>query len=44
MRVELVRALQPYPEAKQAVAKVLHALESKAADAIKVNDERGLAS
>lgn len=44
MRVELVRALAPYPEARLAVAKVLHSLESKAAEAIKVNEERGLAS
>lgn len=44
MRVELVRALQPYPEARLAVAKVLHALESKAADAIKADEAKGLAS
>jgi hypothetical protein len=31
MRVELVRALAPYPEARQAVAEVLHTLEDKAA-------------
>jgi hypothetical protein len=31
MRVELVRALAPYPEAKLAVAQVLHAIEDKAA-------------
>jgi hypothetical protein len=43
MRVELVRALAPFPEAKQAVAAVLHTLENKAADAIKA-DARELAS
>jgi hypothetical protein len=31
MRVELVRALAPFPEAKQAVAAVLHNIEGKAA-------------
>jgi transposase-like protein len=31
MRVELVRALAPFPEARQAVAAVLHRLEDKAA-------------
>lgn len=31
MRVELVKALGPYPEARQAVAQVLHGLESSAA-------------
>lgn len=31
MRVALVRALQPYPEARQAVAAVLHAIEHRAA-------------
>lgn len=34
MRVELVRALKPYPQAAQAVAAVLHSLESKAAKSI----------
>jgi hypothetical protein len=43
MRVELVRALAPYPEARQAVAQVLHTIEHKAADAIAV-DKRELAS
>jgi transposase-like protein len=43
MRVELVRALAPFPEARVAVAQVLHAIESKAADAI-VADKRELAS
>ena len=43
MRVELVRALAPYPEARQAVAQVLHAVESKAAADIAV-DGRRLAS
>lgn len=31
MRVALVKALAPYPEARQAVASVLHGLESRAA-------------
>jgi hypothetical protein len=43
MRVELVKALAPYPEARQAVAQVLHQIEAKAADAIKA-DTRELAS
>lgn len=43
MRVELVRALAPYPDARQAVAKVLHAVEHKAAKAIKAEEARGLA-
>lgn len=34
MRLALVKALEPYAEARQAVAKVLHAIESKAADEI----------
>jgi hypothetical protein len=34
MRCELVKALAPYPEARAAVAAVLHTIESKAADAI----------
>jgi hypothetical protein len=34
LRVELVRALAPFPEARQAVAQVLHTIESKAASAI----------
>jgi transposase-like protein len=43
MRVEFMRALAPYPEARQAVAQVLHAIESKAAADIAV-DGRKLAS
>jgi hypothetical protein len=35
MRVELVRALAPFPEARQAVAAVLHAIEHKSADAVR---------
>lgn len=42
MRVELVKALAPFPEARQAVAAVLHTIEHKAADAIK-NQDRSLA-
>jgi hypothetical protein len=42
MRVELVKALQPYPDARQAVAAVLHTIEHKAADAIAA-DKRELA-
>ena len=34
MRVELVRALAPFPEARQAVAAVLHQIEHNAADGI----------
>ena len=34
MRVELVRALAPYPEARQAVASVLHRIEAKAAESV----------
>jgi hypothetical protein len=34
MRVELVKALGPFPEARQAVAAVLHSIESKAADVV----------
>ncbi len=34
MRVELVKALQPFPEARQAVAAVLHRLEARQAEAI----------
>jgi hypothetical protein len=41
MRVELVKALAPFPAARQAVAKVLHALEGKAAKDI-VADTRVL--
>ena len=37
MRVELVNALRPFPEAARAVASVLHQIESKAADAIKAD-------
>jgi hypothetical protein len=43
MRIELVNALRPFPAAAQAVAAVLHQIESKAADAIKA-DTRELAS
>jgi hypothetical protein len=43
MRVELVRALAPYPEARLAVVEALRAIESKAADAITA-DKRDLAS
>jgi hypothetical protein len=35
LRVELVRALSPYPDARQAVAAVLHQIEGKAADAMR---------
>ncbi len=43
LRIELVRALQPFPEAKMAVAAVLHQIESKAAADITA-DTRELAS
>lgn len=42
LRVELVRALAPFPEARQAVAAMLHGLESKAATDIEA-DTRELA-
>ena len=43
VRVALVKALAPFPDARQAVAKVLHRIESKAADAVKADSEKGLA-
>jgi hypothetical protein len=43
MRIELVRALVPFPEAAKAVAAILHQVESKAAEAIKA-DTRELAA
>lgn len=43
MRLSLVNALQPFPEAAQAVASVLHTLEHKAAEAIR-SDTRELAA
>jgi len=42
LRVELVRALQPFPEARQAVAAVLHRMEGDAAKEIEA-DTRELA-
>lgn len=42
MRVELVRALAPFPEARSAVAAVLHRLEGDAAQVIE-NEDRTLA-
>jgi hypothetical protein len=44
MRVELVRALAPFPDARQAVAAVLHTIEGKAAEAVRADAERGLAA
>ena len=35
LRLALMDALGPYPEVRQSVARVLHQLESKAADTIK---------
>jgi len=43
MRVELVNALRPFPDAARAVASVLHTIEHKAAEAIKA-DTRELAA
>jgi hypothetical protein len=43
MRVELVRALAPFPDARQAIAAVLHTIEGKAADAVRA-ETRELAS
>jgi hypothetical protein len=42
LRVALVGALAAYPDARQAVAAVLHTIEGKAADAIRA-DTRTLA-
>jgi hypothetical protein len=42
LRVSLVKALQAFPDAAQAVAGVLHALESKAADNIAAEATKGL--
>jgi len=42
MRISLVDALRPFPEAAHAVARVLHSIEHKAADAIQA-DTRELA-
>lgn len=39
MRVQLVRALEAYPEARQAVAQVLHAAEDEAALAMKAQTQ-----
>lgn len=44
MRVELVRALKPYPEAAQAVASVLHTIEHDAAGAITAKAPIGAAA
>lgn len=44
MRVQLTRALAPYPEARHAVAAVLHCIEDKAAEAIRADTEAGLAA
>jgi hypothetical protein len=43
MRVALVKALAPFPQAREAVAKVLHRVESKAADEIKGHAGQGFA-
>jgi hypothetical protein len=40
LRIDLVRALQPWPEARQAVAAVLHAVEEKAAKQIEDKGQR----
>jgi GrpB-like predicted nucleotidyltransferase (UPF0157 family) len=42
MRVALVDALAAFPEARKAVAAVLHQLEGKAAENIKAESERPL--
>ncbi len=44
MRVELVRALMPFPEARSAVAAVLHQLEHKAAEGVTLAADRHLAT
>jgi hypothetical protein len=42
MRVQLINALRPFPEAGRAVAAALHQIEDKAAEAIKAEGERPL--
>ena len=44
MRVALVAALAPYPDARHAVAQVLHRLEATAAQGITAEAARGLAA
>ena len=44
LRVELVRALAAFPDARQAVAQVLHRLEHTAAEQVKADADRGLAA
>ena len=44
MRIELVRALAPFPDARREVAAVLHTIEHKAAEAVRADAERGLAA
>lgn len=43
VRCELTRALRPFPEARRAVASVLHKLESKAGNVIEAEASRELA-
>src|SRR5262245_11860113 len=42
MRMELINALRPFPEAARAVAAALHRLEARAAETIKTESERPL--
>jgi transposase-like protein len=42
MRMELINALRPFPEAARAVAAALHRLEAKSAESIKNESERPL--
>jgi len=44
MRVELVQALAPFPEARQAVAAVLHRIEHDAAEAVRADTGRAMAA
>lgn len=43
LRVSLVNALRPFPEAARAVAQTLHAIEHKAADVVRADTSRELA-
>lgn len=44
LRVGLINALSPFPEARQAVAQVLHRLEDRAAKQVEADAAKGLAA
>ena len=44
MRIELVQALAPFPEARQAVAAVLHRIEHDAAEVVRADTSRAMAA